>query len=128
MHDSIIIDVSGKKVEIDRKVAPLIQELNRIGLKTEHSCQGGDQRYDRGRAYVSIKLGAESEFHYHIEEKILTIRWNFPEHQGKSLPMESTDVSYIDTDFGNWKLSEILSILEREQNTRFGNNIVKKEK
>ncbi|MDD5453884.1 MAG: hypothetical protein PHW62_00065 [Candidatus Ratteibacteria bacterium] len=121
MHDAIIIEVSGKKVEVDRKIAPLVQELNRIGLETTHSCQGGNRKFDKGRAYVSIQLGTDSEFHYHIEEKVLTIRWNLPENKGKFMPEEPIDVSYIDTDFGNWKLAEVLPILEREQKARFGN-------
>lgn len=121
MHDSVIIDISGKKTEVDSKIAPLITELNRVGLKTIHSCQGGNKKHDSGRAYVSIQLGIESEFHYHIEEKVLTLRWNLPEHQGKFMPTEPTDASYIDTDFGNWKLSEVLPILEREHKARFGN-------
>lgn len=121
MHDNVIIEVSGKKIKVDRKIAPLVRELNRIGLVTIHSCQGGDKKHDSGRAYISIQLGTESEFHYHIEEKVLTIRWNLPEHQGKFMPAEPEDVSYIDTDFGNWKLSEVLPILEREHKARFGN-------
>ncbi len=121
MHDVVIIEINGRKTEVDSKVASLILELNRLGLETTHSCQGDDTMGAGGRAYVSVKLGKESEFHYHIEEKVLTIRWNLPEHQGKFMPTEPTNASYIDTDFGNWKLSEVLPILEREHKARFGN-------
>ncbi len=110
------IEIDGNKIEVDLKLASLILELNKLGLKTSHSCQGGNDKRG-GRAYVSIKLDAESDFHYHIEEKILTIRWNLPEQKGKFMSIEP----YILTNFGVYKLSEILPLLEREHKTRFGN-------
>ena len=117
MHDAVIIEVNGKKREVDRKVAPLIQELNKLGLRTRHSCQGGHSKNGGGRAYVSIQLDEESNFHYHIEEKILTIRWNLPEQKEKFMPVEP----FIVTNFGVYKFSEILPRLEREHKARFGN-------
>lgn len=121
MHDEKIIEINGNKVKVDAKLAPLILELNNLGLKTTHSCQGGSRRGMAWKAYVSIKLDNNCTFDYYIEEGILTIRWNLPELQEKLISAEPIETSYLDTSFGEWKISEVLRILEREHKARFGN-------
>ena len=111
MHDSIIIEVNGKKRQIDKELVPLILELNHLGLKTTNSCQGSLHN----NAYLSIQLDEKSHFDYYPEKNVLTIRWD---RSGKDhLPVESN----IITKTGINRFSEILPILEREHGARFGN-------
>ncbi len=41
-HYYEIINIDGNDIEIDSKLAPLIKELNKVGLKTLYCCQGGE--------------------------------------------------------------------------------------
>jgi len=71
-HDGEITEINGKKKDIDKEMIPLIQELNRLGLKTTNCCQG-DKNHN---AYVSIQLDEKSRFCYYIEKNVLSIRWD----------------------------------------------------
>ena len=87
MHDTVIIEVNGKKREVDTEIASLILELHRVGLKTTNSCQGTSNNY----AYLSIQLGKTSRFDYYAEKNILTIRWD---RSGKDhIPVESNIIA-----------------------------------
>ncbi len=53
-HDSEIIKIGNKEVEIDKELVPLIMELNKVGLKTRNCCIGGNNFDELGRAYISF--------------------------------------------------------------------------
>lgn len=44
-HDTITLTLDGVKVQIDEGIAPLIEMLNRYGVKTTHSCEGETRGY-----------------------------------------------------------------------------------
>ena len=52
LHLTKILNLNGKFVPIDEKIADLVWELNKAGLKTDYSCQGG-KGIDR---FISIDL------------------------------------------------------------------------
>jgi hypothetical protein len=102
MHETTIIEIGGEKVEVDADLAPLILELNRLGLKTRNSCQGGGKR-KKPRAYISIQLDGDTCFEFNPKYNSLTIRWNRPEDKGKFMPVES----FLHTKTGIKRISEL---------------------
>ena len=52
IHKTKPININGKIIHIDEKIADLVWELNKAGLKTNYSCQGG-KGIDR---FISIDL------------------------------------------------------------------------
>jgi len=83
-HAAEIIDINGKFVEIDNKLVNVIKELNNVGLKTRHCCEGDISvskcRFDEinkidvhKRAYISIEASAGVTFEF--KENKLIIRW-----------------------------------------------------
>ena len=53
-HNTVKLEIDGKVIEVDEKIATAIKKLNEIGAKTEYCCQGGD---DNSQAYISLKRG-----------------------------------------------------------------------
>jgi len=72
LHPTKIVNLNGKLVSIDEKIADLIWEMNKAGLKTDYSCQGG-KGIDR---FISIDLDS---IDYTIvkdgNKRSLVIRW-----------------------------------------------------
>lgn len=57
--------------DFDRELAPLLEEMNKVGIKTVASCSGHNAR----PAYIAIDLASlESVF---IENGCLALHWNF---------------------------------------------------
>ncbi len=102
MHETTILEIDGKKTEVDDDLVSLILELNRLGLKTTNSCQGGGER-KKPRAYISIQLDRDACFEFRPESNVLTIRWNRPDYKGKFMPVES----FLHTKTGIKRISEI---------------------
>lgn len=71
-HPSKVIYIRGKEAEIDSELAPLINELNRIGLKTKYCCIGGDDFDTLKRAYITFD--SKNMWIEHSQLGI-TIRW-----------------------------------------------------
>ncbi len=93
-HETIPVDLSKKSTRdggcsppsfgddergtsIDKEIAVLVAEMNRVGIKTTCSCQG----HDGGESYVSIRLG-EGTTYIHRKDIFgrpgldeLTLRW-----------------------------------------------------
>ena len=78
-------DEEGERVELDRKIANLIIEMNKAGLVTHSSCQGGKEIYemvdgavreDDFEAYISIDMDNIRDVE--VTKKLLIIRWNPP--------------------------------------------------
>jgi len=61
---------------IDKEIAALVAEMNRVGIKTTCSCQG----HDNGEAYVSIRLGEGTTYLHRKDifgpgQDELTLKW-----------------------------------------------------
>ena len=57
---------------IDREIAALVGEMNRVGIHTTCSCQG---HVGQDGAYISIKVGEGTTYDYRDDTKELTLRW-----------------------------------------------------
>lgn len=56
-HKQVSVVIDGKEEMIDEKLVRLIEEVNRVGLKTLTSCQGSPEYKGMGRfAYISLDL------------------------------------------------------------------------
>lgn len=74
-HDTDVIDINNKEIEIDKEMVNLIKELNRLGLKTMWCCQGDTKRRKNGimeRAYISID---NSNINLEFEKDKIILRW-----------------------------------------------------
>jgi len=73
-HKTVPMQIGGEICNIDVKIAPLVAELNRVGLKTISSCQGVGNEID---AHITIELDKGTSFRYFpdIDEKQITILW-----------------------------------------------------
>jgi len=49
-HSTSPIQIDGNMVEIDNAILPLVETLNKFGIKTTHSCQG------EKRGYIAIDI------------------------------------------------------------------------
>jgi tRNA(Phe) wybutosine-synthesizing methylase Tyw3 len=70
--------------ELDEDIMPLVQELNRMGLKTRESCSGHLKRF-RGvlipiRAYISFDI---QNLQVQMNKKSIAIHWPRDPHQLK---------------------------------------------
>lgn len=74
-HKKKVISIDGCGIPIDMKLVPLIKELNKVGLKTCHCCEGHPQIEDAtGLAYISIdnsNLGIDVE----LSNNRIILRW-----------------------------------------------------
>ncbi len=76
MHEQTTVKIDGKNVEIDSELAPLILEMNKIGIKTKYSCRGGDDFDILKRAYISIDMsGVRVDF----SDDVMNLRWKLKE-------------------------------------------------
>jgi len=57
---------------IDKEIAALVAEMNRVGIKTTCSCQG---EVEQDGAYISIRVGEGTTYDYRDDTKELTLRW-----------------------------------------------------
>jgi len=71
-HEIEIITINDKPVEIDKKLVKVIEELNKVGLKTRHCCEGNNTSSGI-KAYVSIEASPGVIFEF--KENRLIIRW-----------------------------------------------------
>ena len=69
-HPSEFVEINGKKVEIDKKLIPLIKGLNKVGLETLACCENFEKD---GISYVSIKT--DSIKTYYEYDGVLTLEW-----------------------------------------------------
>lgn len=92
IHEEENVDINRNNISVDKDIILLISELNRLGLETCACCEGEkDEIYeDTGDdlAYVSICL-KNARFDYHIDDDILTIRWN---RSKVSIPIEESSI------------------------------------
>ena len=83
-HQTTVVDIDGKSVQIDNRLVNVVKELNNVGLKTRHSCEGDvtlSEIKDDGRtiienyrkAYISIEASPAVKFEF--KENRLIIRW-----------------------------------------------------
>lgn len=68
-HEVVEVEIGAKKIPVDKKLAPLVREMNKAGLETVECCQG---REDEPR-YVAIDLHRIQDVR--IESGILALRW-----------------------------------------------------
>lgn len=76
IHECIDVNINKKNIYVDKNIASLICELNKVGLKTMASCEGKLQSksiFDF--AYVSIKMD-NAYFTYDFKDNVLCINWN----------------------------------------------------
>jgi len=57
---------------IDKEIAALVGEMNRVGIHTTCSCQGN---VGQDGAYISIHVGEGTTYDYRDDTKELTLRW-----------------------------------------------------
>lgn len=76
-HKTKKIYINGKWIEADEKIADVIWELNKAGLVTEYSCQGG-KGVDR---FISIDLDSidYTAIVNNDGHRSLVIRWKVDE-------------------------------------------------
>lgn len=75
-HDQSIVDIDGNPVLVDSKLARVIQELNKLGLRTKWSCHGHPEHEE---AYLTFdKLHLEG-YDDNKKQDQFTIRWYIPE-------------------------------------------------
>jgi conjugal transfer/entry exclusion protein len=67
-HNEVQIEIGAKKASVDEAIAPLIREMNKAGIETVESCEGGE-----GPAYVCIDLRSLRDIT--IRDGLLAIRW-----------------------------------------------------
>jgi len=77
-HKTTTVIIDGKPVEVDEKIAMLVDILNQAGLKTLHSCEGAVINDNgildlRKRAYISIEATPSVSFEFKSNRLIL--RW-----------------------------------------------------
>jgi len=83
-HKFTNINIDRKDVDIDDRLVNVVKELNNVGLKTTHSCEGdvtlsevsddGKTKIENYRkAYISIEASPAVKFEF--KENKLIIRW-----------------------------------------------------
>lgn len=87
LHPTVPIRINEKGAFIDKEMVPVIRELNKIGLKTAHCCQGSKTvKHHYGRykdlrgnliqdAYISFKIDDHTHFEFDEDTGHLIIRW-----------------------------------------------------
>lgn len=71
-HKQTTIKIDGSDICVDAELAPIISELNKLGIKTTHCCRGGNDFDPWKRAYISIDM---SNIWIEVSNGILNIRW-----------------------------------------------------
>ena len=56
MHKTVILEINGKNVNIDEKIAPLIDYINKNYTYTQCSCEG-DVKDSGELAYIAFNIG-----------------------------------------------------------------------
>jgi hypothetical protein len=70
-HEEVDLELGAKKVKIDKKIASLVAEMNKLGLETTESCEGRDNPYEP--AYIAIDLRCLERAS--VESGQLVLRW-----------------------------------------------------
>jgi len=74
-HETMPVDLSPGNEQgtpIDKEIAALVGEMNRVGIHTTCSCQG---EVGQDGAYISIHVGEGTTYDYRDDTKELTLRW-----------------------------------------------------
>ena len=68
------ITINGETFETDEEFIPLLQEMNKMGLKTMNHCSGHDSG---GNAYITISTDnvVDIDIRYIDKRKSITIMW-----------------------------------------------------
>ena len=85
IHPSEKVTLNGTTYNIDKKLVPLIKELNKLGLKTTQCCEGGSVQYVscpedgvsdiHSMAYISLSLENIGDVAIRENGKRLVIWW-----------------------------------------------------
>lgn len=57
-HETVTIEIGGNKVDVDKKLAALILEMNKVGITTNACCQGGTETFPD---YPNVPFAAHLE-------------------------------------------------------------------
>ena len=68
------VTIDEESFEADEEFIPLLQEMNKMGLKTMNHCSGHDSR---GNAYITISTDnfVDIDIRYIDKRKSITIMW-----------------------------------------------------
>lgn len=76
------IEIDGVICQIDKKLAPLIIELNKTGLKTKFCCEGSE----KDRAYLAFDLSAIETVSFYGKTNLLCLYWELTHEDSGSKP------------------------------------------
>ena len=108
-HKTRWLKIGNKSKRIDIDMLSLIEQLNKLGLKTSSCCHGDviHKRNSGDFAYVTIDFVDNQYFEFDFERNQLCIRWNRSDK--KYLQSES----YVQVDGWVHKISDLLKGLKR---------------
>jgi len=74
-HSSKFVQIDDNQVEIDKKLIPLVTELNKLGIKTIECCQGG-QHHSSKTIHINRYITVDTtNLSLKTELNQLTIYW-----------------------------------------------------
>ena len=70
-HEEVELEIGARKVWVDKKLASLVSEMNKVGLVTTECCEGRGGRFDP--AYLCLDMRCIREVS--ANDKQIILRW-----------------------------------------------------